>query len=457
MKKKTDFLFVYEVKNRELESVCLLKQELEHRGYTVEVAETWQNLHHYYEPRDAAVIVAFALYGDGQVNYVTHFAKKAKKIVNLQWEQVYTIGDEEAEGGTFWINGRATEGVHIAWGQHTYDRLTKDFGISPRKVHLAGHIGLDFLKPALSGYYQDRDTLFREFNLDPHKPMCLYISSFSYVDMPQQELESPEYQGLAYSANDFQRLSVRSQKTTLEWIEAALKEKPDVEFVYRPHPAEVGNVALFELEQRQKNFHVIRDLSIKQWILAADKIYTWYSTSVAEVFAAHKSCGVVRPERIPREMEIRIYDGCPAIETQEDFLKDFTGEETRLLDTALLNHYYKLADGEYAYQSICDKLEEVLKDDSYAYDFVPEMKTSFVTRIKRRIFPWIHRVLGHMWQKEYKWLHWLGARCEKFRLIAERDAFTVRMIQNNYADEAEIQKIQQHIASVLNANSTSQK
>ena len=27
--KKTDFLFVYEIKNRELENICLLKYELE--------------------------------------------------------------------------------------------------------------------------------------------------------------------------------------------------------------------------------------------------------------------------------------------------------------------------------------------------------------------------------------------------------------------------------------------
>ena len=31
--KKVDFLFIYEVKNRELENICLLAAELEKRGF----------------------------------------------------------------------------------------------------------------------------------------------------------------------------------------------------------------------------------------------------------------------------------------------------------------------------------------------------------------------------------------------------------------------------------------
>ena len=37
--KKVNFLFVYETKNREIESVCLICQELERRGYSVGIAE----------------------------------------------------------------------------------------------------------------------------------------------------------------------------------------------------------------------------------------------------------------------------------------------------------------------------------------------------------------------------------------------------------------------------------
>ena len=37
--RKYDFLFLYEVKNRELESLCLLKYELERRGYSVAIVQ----------------------------------------------------------------------------------------------------------------------------------------------------------------------------------------------------------------------------------------------------------------------------------------------------------------------------------------------------------------------------------------------------------------------------------
>ena len=42
--KHVDFLFVYEVKARELENICLLACELERRGYTTAIVNSWTML-----------------------------------------------------------------------------------------------------------------------------------------------------------------------------------------------------------------------------------------------------------------------------------------------------------------------------------------------------------------------------------------------------------------------------
>ena len=126
MDKLYDYLFVYEVKNRELENVLLLKAELEYRGYSVAIVESWSQRFHLTPPINARVIVSFALYSTYTVEYMASFAKKCDKIVNLQWEQVLTNGDANkhhiCDNNSVGVTGLARNGCHISWGENNYNR-----------------------------------------------------------------------------------------------------------------------------------------------------------------------------------------------------------------------------------------------------------------------------------------------------------------------------------------------
>ncbi len=47
---------------------------------------------------------------------------------------------------------------------------------------------MDFLRPEFNGYFKDKATLCREFGLDPNKKLHLYISSFGYASMNDDEV-----------------------------------------------------------------------------------------------------------------------------------------------------------------------------------------------------------------------------------------------------------------------------
>ena len=47
---------------------------------------------------------------------------------------------------------------------------------------------MDFLRPEFDGYFKDKETLCREFGLDPAKQLHLYISSFGYASMNDDEV-----------------------------------------------------------------------------------------------------------------------------------------------------------------------------------------------------------------------------------------------------------------------------
>lgn len=450
-----DFLFVYEVKGRELENICLLKYELERRGYTVKLCETWRKLHYNYRRIAAKVVITFAAYGNGQIQFVNNYAKSPHKIVNLQWEQLYTIADEEDKSGLYQIRDMATKLTHICWGQYNYNRLTKDCGINPDNALLAGHISMDFFKPRLSGYYLSREELFSQYNIELDKKVFLFISSFSYVDIPEDELKKDVYKGLPFSTDDMRAISIKSQREILDWFEAALKKFGDTVIIYRPHPAELGNSRLALLEKNYCNFKVIRDYSIKQWIIAADKIMTWYSTSVAEVYAAGKSCVILRPVPFPREGEIRVYEGCRSIKTSEEFLNSYYNEESEFpLNTNLLNYYYTFTD-EYTYMRICDKLVDVLLNDKYYVDYskyIDFEETGVFSFIRKSLTGMIKRTLAKRYISGDKSVLRLYNKGGRIKAVIERAVFDQKMIENNYATNKEIKTIQDKIAAVIRRN-----
>ena len=97
--KKVDFLFVYDVKNREYDNLCLLSCELRRRGYTVGYQSFWYCTTHlnypHYQPKVAAVATC---YKDAVYRTFTSFAGQFEKVVNLQWEQIPRTGSWKGVG-----------------------------------------------------------------------------------------------------------------------------------------------------------------------------------------------------------------------------------------------------------------------------------------------------------------------------------------------------------------------
>ena len=160
-----------------------------------------------------------------------------------------------------------------------------------------------------------------------------------------------------------------TQKAILDWFELILEECPDDVIIYRPHPEERSSELLKALAEKQPRFRVISEESVKQWILVADKIYTWISTSTAEVYAAGKGCSVLRPVDVPHENDMRLYAGAPSLTTYEEFRDDFNKEDQDFaISKKMIEQYYYIDPEKYSYELVCDAIEEVLKDDKYLLD-----------------------------------------------------------------------------------------
>ena len=177
-----DFLILYEHTVREYESDLLLKLELERRGYTAEIRQLLDPKHLRLFGKDKPeVLVASCMYDNEAINsHVYNNIGRCNKIVNLHWEQM--LSDTQEEGDWFNMNGNAKRCVQTCWGKRTAQRL-QAHGMDAKNTPVTGAVMMDFLRPEFDGYFKDKETLCREFGLDPAKQLHLYISSFGYASM----------------------------------------------------------------------------------------------------------------------------------------------------------------------------------------------------------------------------------------------------------------------------------
>jgi hypothetical protein len=317
-------------------------------------------------------------------------------------------------------------------------------------VEVTGHISLDFLRNNIRPYYLNRNDLFQKFCIPKDKVVCLFISSFSYVGLTKTGLDDLKSKAGEF-IEELYNVSILSQRVIIEWIESILMKNQDIVFVYRPHPAEVNNINLKNIEKNYNNFRIIRDLSVKQWILASDKIYTWFSTSIVEAYYAGKMCNILRPYPIRKEIDCIIYNNAQFITTYDKFE---TSLEVDNIDFPIpiddIHAFYQVDETVPSYIKISNLLERVKYDNKYKIpaklirecDEYP--KQPLIRRIKIKTYEIID---GTFLMKLYKLVFKKNKNINSE--LSEDMKWTKEVECNDYASKEEIDKIISRIQNVM--------
>lgn len=357
-----DILIIYEHKARELESVCLLKAEMEKRGYKVNIMNLYEfniftRLKYllFVQPK---VILTSAIKNNSYLyHHVYRLVGDIRKIINLQWEQVFSPENIESQ----LPRENAIYCTHICWGDNTQSNL---FERDIKNAILTGPIHLDFLRKEFRGIYIDREKLFTEFGIKGRN-VFLFISSFAWNNLSDDEIRSFTNE-LNIDVKKICRLTSESKKQILNWFENLLKLREDITVVYRPHPAEYEDNLIKSMEEKYDNFKIIRKYSIKQWIVASDKTYNWMSTSIVETYFAQKNTYILRPIDIGC-IEPFIFENADKIGNYDEFLKtvDEKGETKFPISKTNINKYYHLDEDIPSFMKICNLIEDVYNTDEY--------------------------------------------------------------------------------------------
>ncbi|MCR4787516.1 MAG: hypothetical protein K5888_02920, partial [Lachnospiraceae bacterium] len=376
---KLDFLFLYEHKVRELESLCLAKYELDRRGYRTKIVyiDSEENMLAVKPLYDTKVVCMMACYNNHTAWWHVQDYVKFEKIIDLQWENIVYPKDEEREGAFKNYSEIGKEVVHVSWGKMNERRLLNAAHLDRDKVKLTGHMGMDYLRPPLDKYYVSREELFKKYNLPVDCKAILFASTYYGDSLPQSYIDDM-CRRFGDDWTVYYKFMLDSQKIVIDWFIKLIKTDPDIHVIYRPHPGHPTNIAL-ETEKNNPQFHVIADESVKQWILTCDKIYTGNGSVVVEAFFAKKMCGLLFPLPVTEGYELKLVSNATHIKTYEEFEKSANAEKEDFpVPEENIEEIYLIDWENYNFRKFADMAEEVLKDDKYN---IPK-------KIKKAIYPY---------------------------------------------------------------------
>ena len=370
-----DFLILYEHIVREFENDCLLIAELKKRGYSAELMQLMSpKKMKYYLWKKPKVILTSAMYDNETLNsFVYNNVGKLNKVINLHWEEV--LSREQEQSDFYSLKQNAAKCVHICWGQAARNRIIAH-GVKPENAVVTGALHLDFLDRRFSGYSMDKQKLGKLFGLDTVKNWILYISSFTCASMDDKEIEElNDMTNLDFSG--FKQVGARSMSVTLDWLDRLLNDRKDNIIIYRPHPSEWAGGYLKEMTKRHpENFRIISGRAVREWVIACDDIFTWMSTSIAEVYYADKSCLILRPERLYDDYDPVVYEGCDAVGSYEVLLERFDNKQRDFpVNEELIKAHYSMIPDNPAYKRIAELCEDVYanppRDIPFSDGYIP--------------------------------------------------------------------------------------
>ena len=380
---KYDFIILYEHRKRELENSVLLAMMLEMKGYKVAI-EHRRSVRILFQKAD--VILTPFLYTNEQViDFSQQLFCHCKKIINLQYEQVFPKIDEEKLNNL--PDECAKKAVHISWGRNMTERY-KRIGIKSDNIFEIGHISIDLNMPKYRKVFLNKKSMACTYNIPFEKKWLLFISSFSCIGLPEAELEN--WKSICIGTEYVSKISYETQPIILGYFENLIKTHPDLIVIYRPHPHEMTCDRLIELEKKYDNFKVIADYSIRQWILVSDYISTWCSTSLVDVFYAQKPCAIIRPIPFLEDYDYNIYRDQKILSSYQE-LEEFVNHpnENYKVKPNSISKYYCNSSKANAFEKLCDVCIRIKNEKKYENNF---LKIAHVSRLYPLKF-YIYKIL----------------------------------------------------------------
>ena len=329
-KMKVDVIYFIEHVARELDIACAIKALLEKdREISVvikSIAHDLESTVSYYDPR-----VVILPYCNGVVN------RPPEKMIpdwpharylSLTFEQV--LGKAQLEYIREKDEFTRKFLFYSVWGDF-YRQILEETGVEACNIRVNGSPTLNLYRSPYRFYYpQKKSALSELYNLDPQKRWVFIPGNYAWAFYHDKLLRDRIQRGFnpdhAYQYRAFSQTSLA--QTAAWWAHPDLN---NVELIVRPRPATPEQdfremLASFGV-QIPAHMHIIKDGTVREWIMASDIVMSSFSTTLIEAAVAYKPIYMLTPVPLPDFIYSDWYVHVDKIDTLEAFTRVCTAPD----------------------------------------------------------------------------------------------------------------------------------
>lgn len=333
MAKIIDIIILYEKADRELDVACLLKVMLELKGLTVEIIQQdydYGQALQKYIPR--VVLLPFCYQNKSNNIYLLRWREAI--FVNMTWEQLFYKGNKIAKmpRGDFSMH----HVIHVAWSQEYFNTIAS-LGIPVNNILLCGNPAMALYKIPYRSYFNDKLFLTKKYKLNPNKKWIFFPENYNWAFYEEQMLSQMVLDG--QSPEDVASMRVFANNSfvqAMNWCRQIVQNK-DVELILRPRPSTLllkfRERVIEAIGEYSDHMHIIKDETVREWILASDIVISSYSTSLIEAAIAGKKILMLEPHPVPEVLAQSWHQLVPRVGTYEEF-------DAFIDDSEVVDSYY---------------------------------------------------------------------------------------------------------------------
>ena len=317
-----DVIYFIEHIARELDVACAVKFLLAKQGIQVEICSLVNHLDDTlsrWRPRLVAIPYGTSVKDTNLEPIIAHWG--SARYINLSYEQVLGKTQKSFKAPKDQFARRHL--LYTAWGDF-FARYLETYGVPPGHIVVTGNPALAlYTNPYREYYGQARTTLATRFHLDISRQWVFVPENYGWAFFKDHQVRDRIRRGFppedAFRYRDFALNSLKA--ASIWWRDAARLD--GVELIVRPRPATPeahfrGTVTEFAGEI-PPHLHIIKYGSVREWILASDKVFSSYSTTLLDAALADKPVYMLTPSPIPDFLHAEWYDLTQKVATFDAF------------------------------------------------------------------------------------------------------------------------------------------
>ncbi|EOX4793396.1 hypothetical protein ACI2RL_001111 [Vibrio alginolyticus] len=375
--KQVDVILMYEHVSRELDSLLILKNELNRLGISclilpIHFSRYWFTVK--YRPKVVVLPYLYSCQNKTKRNFENSY--DGIVFINLHHEQFY---NDDTKEHLLPSDDYSKNVVHLSWSSRFSEDLL-EVGVSESTIKILGN-------PRSDSYFSNVEDELCQLK-SKYESIIFVATTFSWALVDESYFLNID----SIDEGEFKR----TRKITLEAAKAYFKDFyklankfPRKLFVLRPHPFEdisVFKSLFFDVNDTNivpDNILISRDYNIYQWLKVSDITIGWCTTVNMEAALYNKDNVIYHPTYYPKEMELefyRYYDIVGSYEVLESIISGEISVQESPSYRNYINESFGVADGKVNLR-LAQEIKEIISCNDVGITF----KSSFIKNVMKAI------------------------------------------------------------------------